>query len=321
MAEKEIAQRIRDMSEHLGEEHIARALDLPVDVVHGVLKGTISDEVLKDYDPARPLDVRLVEKKKYVRSRIIGVLSPGGCGATTLTASLASLAARSSGQPVAVLDFNEYATMGSVLGIDNRREKAALYPNILWWNGNNIKEVFIKHPNIENMSIVLGAATTERHQEIDFQATASLLEEVARFHSLTWADCPLSPVLWPYLLPKMDLVIIVLRADTNSINTLWQMLPALRTYNQLDKCVLVINLAGGQGWLPESKCQKEVRELSDMPLLAILPEEPELRKGRHVSKSPYTVAIQELLNEVWSENMPGRKRSGMLNALAGIFGR
>lgn len=48
-----IGERIREMAELLDEEYIARALNVPVDTVRGVLSGEIPDSALEKFDPLR----------------------------------------------------------------------------------------------------------------------------------------------------------------------------------------------------------------------------------------------------------------------------
>lgn len=323
VVEKEIAERIRKMAQFLDIEHIARTLNLSVDVVQGVLDGEVSDKVLRNYNPAYPPDVRVVEKKKFVRSRVIGIVSPGGCGATTLTAALALLSAAESSLPISALDLNEFAALGGVLGVDAMGERAVRYPNILWWPGE-LDEITVRHAELENLLILLGAPTTERYMEIKMDMVDSLLAAMAQRFLITWVDCPTSVQSWKTMLPWMDLIVIVLRADEFSLSALWQMLMTIHEAGIEERCGLVFNLTNSRGWLSASECRRRVREFSNLPVLATLPDDLDVR-GRELfvlrhSKHPYTNTARKILRAVWPETAIGEKQ-GVFKSLAAIFSR
>ena len=59
------------MSELLTSEEIAKAIEIPEELVNGVLSGDIPDSVLDEYDPEKPPEIRIVEQKRFLRSRSI----------------------------------------------------------------------------------------------------------------------------------------------------------------------------------------------------------------------------------------------------------
>ncbi|MDH7578190.1 MAG: ParA family protein [Bacillota bacterium] len=325
MAEK-IAEKIRELAELLDEEHIARALGLPVEVVRGVLSGEVPDEALDDFDPKRPPDVRLVERKKFVRTKIIGVASTGGCGATTLTAVLAVLSAKKSGLPVAAVDLNEFAGLGSALGLDTAGEQAAFYPGISWWGGGDAGDSVVRHPALENLSLVLGAATTERWLELKFETLPVLLDKLAGAHAAVWVDCPVSPALCEMLLSSLDVSIFVLRCDTASVGSFWRALSLIRKHGAEEKTAVVLNFEGASGGLSVSECRRALRKFTDVPVIAVIPEDLEAREaardGRCLAldspRAPFVLGAEEALNVLWPETSPAKKKRGLL---AGLFGR
>jgi len=124
-----LGDKIRSMSELLTSEEIAKAIEIPEELVKGVLSGDIPDSVLDEYDPEKPPEIRIVEQRKFVRSLIVGIVSLGSSGGSTLTSSLATLASLRTTTPVAAVDLNEFSMLGSCLGIPF--EKGKLYPNLM----------------------------------------------------------------------------------------------------------------------------------------------------------------------------------------------
>lgn len=325
---QKIAERIREMAELLDEEHIARALGLPVEVVRGVLLGEVPDEALDDFDPKRPPDVRLVEKKKFVRSKLIGVCSTGGCGATTLTAVLAVISAKKSGLPVAAVDLNEFAGLGPALGLNTMGEQAAFYPGISWWSGGDVGDSVVRHPALENLSLVLGAATTERWLELKFESLPVLLNKLAGTQAAVWVDCPASPALWEMVLSSLDVALFVLRCDAASVGSFWRVLSLVRKYGVEEKTAVVLNFEGTFGGLSVSECRRTLKMFTDVPVIAVIPEDPEVREaardGRCLAldnpRAPSVLEAEEVLNVLLPEASPVnvKKKRGLL---AGLFGR
>lgn len=321
MAEKiDLAERIRRMAELFDEEHIARALEVPVEVVRGVLEGTVGEETLQDFDPRRT-DVRLVERERFVRSRVVGVVSMGGCGGTTLTAALALRSAVSDVRAVAV-DLNEFASLGPVLGIDAWGEEAAAYPNFLWWTGN-VEDVAVEHPDVPNLHLVLGAATAERHAEFDFAGAGEVVRACARSFGAVYVDCPASPRLWPHVLPECDFVLVPVRADASSVRSLWQMLPVLRACAVVERCAVVVTFAGKEGGLSENECRRLIGRMFGLSVLGVLPEDPAVRAEdlRALRKGSYASVVDRLFAEILPGNRDGNREKKSRGFLAAIFGR
>lgn len=324
---QDLAQRIREMSKVVDEEYIARALNIPLDIIRGVLSGEIPDEVLENFEPSRPPDVRIVEQKKFVRSKLIGIVSTGGCGATTLTASLAVLSARRTEKPIIAVDLNEFSHLGYALGLDVAGEKAAFYPNVSWWELSGTGESVVQHPAIENLFAVLGAATAERHLELKEEVVASSLKELSGSYAVTWVDCPSWPGWWKTVVPLLDVLIFVLRPDAASVSSLWQALPVLREWE--DKMAVVINGEGIEGCMTAAECRRALKKTTDTPVLAVLPDDPLIRRASldvrccalDEPDSPYCRAVEEILSELMPDAGPARKRHGVLDALAGLFRR
>lgn len=322
MAES-IAKRIREMAEILDEEYIARAINIPVKTVRGVLSGEIPDNALDDFDPECPPDVRLIEQEKFIRSKLIGILSTSGCGATTLTASLAILSAKKSNLPVAAVDLNELSYLGYTFGLDVLGEQTAFFPNILWWNtSEDVKSSLVQHPEIDNLFFVLGAATAERYAELKPDKIASSLKSLAGAYSTVWVDCPTSPYLWKNVTPYLDMLIFVVRPDISHLMSFWQAMPLLQ--EQKSKTVVVINGENAEGSLSTADCRRIINETTGVSIVASLPEDPSLRKANNNSicyaidnpRSPYVETVTQMLDILQPQS---QKKKTILSGIAGFL--
>jgi len=311
------------MAEVLEEEYIARALNIPVDTVRGVLSGEIPDCALEKFDLSRPPEVRIIEQEKFVPSKLIGILSTGGCGATILTASLAVLSAQRKKPPVAAVDFNELSYLGYVFGMDVLGEQAAFFPNILWWNtAKEVKSSLIQHPEIDNLFFVLGAATAERYAELRPDRVADSLKALAGAYSSVWVDCPTSPYLWKNVVPLLDMLIFVVRPEISYLMSFWQGMSLLQ--DQKSKIVVAINGENADGTLSIADCRRIINETADVPIIASLPEDPGLRKASNNSlcyalekpKSPYIEAVTNVLDTLQPQ---AKKKKTIFLGVAGFF--
>jgi len=312
------------MAELLDEEYIARALNVPVDTVRGVLSGEIPDSALEKFDPSRPPEVRIVEQEKFVPSKLIGILSTGGCGATILTASLAVLSAQRKKLPVAAVDLNELSYLGYAFGMDVLGEQAAFFPNILWWNtAKDVKSSLIQHPEIDNLFFVLGAATAERYAELRPDRVADSLKALAGAYSVVWVDCPTSPYLWKNVVPLLDMLIFVVRPEISYLMSFWQGMSLLQ--DQKSKIVVAINGENADGTLSIADCRRIINETADVPIIASLPEDPGLRKTSNNSlcyalekpKSLYITAVSNVLETLLLPQ--GKKKKTIFSGVAGFF--
>lgn len=57
-----LAQKITDMNEYCDQETIAESLQIPKEIVKGVIDGTINGNSLDEFDPSRPYELKLVKE-------------------------------------------------------------------------------------------------------------------------------------------------------------------------------------------------------------------------------------------------------------------
>ncbi|MGB9886811.1 MAG: hypothetical protein ACPLRW_07435 [Moorellales bacterium] len=297
------------MAEYIGAEDIARALGLPVEVVRGVLEGTVAESDLRGFEPRRGSEIRVVAKERFLRSRVIAVVSPGGCGGTTLAAAMGVAAARS-GVRTVVVDLNEFASVGPALGLDVWGEDAVGYPNVLSWR-SGVDEVEVEHPEIRGLFVVFGAETAERHNALEFETVREMLRILPRRWGCVVVDCPSSPRLWPYVLPECDVLLFVLRRDSSAVRAFLEALPAVRSLFLAERCMAVF---GCPGPLSEADCRRAVAREAGVPVLGVLPAVERMNFAVvRDPKHPYAaearrIAAHFLGGEVASETPGARRR-------------
>lgn len=303
-----MADRIRQMAEYIGEEDIARALKVPVEVVRGVLEGTIAEADLEGFEPRPMSEVRVVEKARFLRSRVVGIVSTGGCGGTTLAGAMGVAAARS-GVKTVVVDLNEFASIGPALGLDLWGEEAIGQPNVASWR-SAADEVEVEHPDFRGLFLIFGAETAERHNLLDFTKAQEMLRTLARKWGIVFVDCPSSPRLWPFVFAECDVLIFALRRDASSVRSFVQALPVLRVQLVADRCAVVFARPGP---LSEAECRRVIARETGVPVLGVLPEVERmhfgvLRDRKHVYVQEVGRIVSYLLGEETDRKAAGMQR-------------
>lgn len=321
----DMGKRIRNMAKACDEETIAKTIGIPLDVVKGVLSGDISDEILENFDPAKPPDIRIVEQRKIVRSLVTGVFSFGNSGATTLTSSLALLSAKQSGASTAAVDLNEFANLGDVLKIPEPDNK----PNLNGWLlSNNLPESLITHHKLKNLFILLGAKTLSDFINIPATQISLLLKDLGGICETVWIECPVSPAFWPIIINELDIACFILNPSYNSITAFYRALTIFTEYNP-DKFVVVFNEPDTKkGDLPVQECKKIMQNLLKVSVIGVVPYEPVIKKHSCLdenlifkkSDNTYRNAVQKILSQLvpTSTNPAKSKVSGFFNILSKI---
>lgn len=57
-----LAQKITDMYDYCDQETIAKSLQIPEEIVQGIIDGTIESSSLDDFDPSKPYEIKLVKE-------------------------------------------------------------------------------------------------------------------------------------------------------------------------------------------------------------------------------------------------------------------
>lgn len=143
-----LTDRIRNMAEQIEVQDIAISLGLPVELVEGVINGTVDESTLKDYDPASKVTV--VDKHIITRGHILAVLQ-----SAPLAAEIALYL--SSMQPTAVIDLERYSNLPIHIGMEIYEIPQSV--NILWDEFIDQKEyrknLFVYTlPNPKNINLI-----------------------------------------------------------------------------------------------------------------------------------------------------------------------
>lgn len=309
-----LGDRIREMSEYCECDAISEAVGVPVQIVEGILSGEIPDEALEKFNPNRPPDYRVVEQHKFVRSKVVGVISPGGCGATTITTVAGLLSAQKNKQKTAIIDLNEIPHVGHLTGV-----------NIPKHNKPNYIEDIVHYPIVDNVFIWPGLSDIRK---IDSLATVGtqLIEYASKTFSNIWIDCPTSPSLWAELLPKLDLVLPVLRMESTSITSWYRILPLLE--NHLDKTLIILNMEGQPGNMAAYQCRKLLQGIKEVNIPLVLPFDSNINlttgKGQCFAlsypNSNFCSEIRNFLIELWPETKTNANNSkGILGTIKKII--
>lgn len=150
------------MSELLTSEEIAKAIEIPEELVKGVLSGDIPDSVLDEYDPEKPPEIRIVEQKRFLRSRSIGIIGTSDIKSSILAAYLAVGLAKKAKYNVALADFNECPAQSTLLGINKADYAASI--NFLLSEEDDFRSKGKHHPTIKNLSLFLGATSISQNR-------------------------------------------------------------------------------------------------------------------------------------------------------------
>lgn len=312
---EKVAERIREMSRYFDEEHIARALRIPVEVVRGVLSGEVPDEALEGFDPRRPPDVRFVEKERFVRARLVGLASTGGCGASTVAAALALLAGLE-GVPSAAVDLSQNAGLCPALGVEPSEEAFAAAVSFFSGDGAALS----RHPRAPDLAVVPGLPALEGFRRLDLGSAVKAVKDLAAARAMTFVDCPPYP-LWEAVFPELDLVLFVVRADAAALAAFERVVPGLKERGLLARSAVVLNYLGLPGKLSEAECRKFLRG-AGVSVAAALPWDEEVEalssEGRtavlDAPRSPFVAACRALLEALRGEAVRYRSR-GLLDFL------
>ena len=203
------AERIRKMAEYMDESHIARTLGIPVDVVEGVLRGTISEEILKDYDASRPADVRVVEKPRFIRSQIIGVMSPFLYECAEFITELAKESASKVEFPVLLVDLNEFSLVEHTLA---SKPDGYIYCTVTAYKySKDLASSTMGFPGQRNLYVMFGVPTTAEELQPDERDIKDLLKVASESAGLVWVNFPTSSTKWKCLYEICDYVLCILK--------------------------------------------------------------------------------------------------------------
>lgn len=316
------------MANYFEPEHIAGVFNLPIDVIEDVLKGNISGSDEKQSLEERK--VKVIERARFVRNKTICAISPGGGkGKTSVLTSIAMLAAlhNPGGRLVSAIDLAEFSNMQIHFGI--HLSDQVMMPDITHCSDEiDRTEIFehisIKHPLIENLYLIPGAQTVDRHRNINKDNALSLLRNTQRYFEMIFIDLPARLDLQEDIISDSDTVLIIANNDYQSIEGIVKLMPMLFRLGKENQSLLVVNESYNPGIKPGSFQHILARLLEmEMPATAWLPYEKSLPAwlNRTESKHPvldistdYKTELLKLLSKLcpdWNLDVNKQSKGGV----------
>lgn len=216
-----IVNRIRAMITDYTAQEIATSLRMPLELVEGIINGTIDESALEDYDPASKVTV--VDKHIITRGHILAVLENPKLAAE-IALRLSNI------QSTAVIDLEKYATLPIHLGLDIKSIPKTT--NYLW--DNNIT------PTAYKKNLYLYAMP---------QQTETGLNQLFRSHPCVVINCSVEQMANIY--PVADIFYIPVKQDGAGIYFLYQI---LKQYKQYETYTHVV-------WLCKNNNEKYLSQL------------------------------------------------------------
>ena len=216
-----LTDRIRNMATQIEVQDIAISLGLPIELVEGIINGTVDESALKDYDPAS--QVTIVDKHIITRGHILAVLQNSQLAAE-MAVCLSDI------QPTAVIDLEKFSTLPIHLGIDIKNIPKAV--NYLW--DDNITRTAYKN----NLYVY----ALPRQSKVDLNLLYSAYPTVIINCSVEQMD---------QILPAIDMFYIPTLQDDAGIYRLYQISAQYKQYENRTQIV----------WLCKNNNEKYLSQL------------------------------------------------------------
>lgn len=308
-----LADRIRGMAQYLDDPHvIAKTLGLEESIVEGVLSGEIPDESLENYNIAKPAEIKIVEQKRFIRSRAIGVVTTNNYEGSLLTAYLAANLANQVSYDVALADFNELPVQPTLLNINNADDAASI--NFLFSEDDDFKEKGKYHPTIKNLSLFLGTTNITQNQVMSDEKIISLLVDIGTNYSVVFIDCP-NTFRWKTVLPFMDFLIVAVDQSLIGLRRYALIYSYIDTLNVTDRASVVLVNDGQTNNVPAVDARKYIHMTGNLPVIGVLPYDTVVRKPENILKpGKYQAEINNILRQIFTD-LPAEKKKGFLKTI------
>lgn len=308
-----LGDRIRKMAELLSSEEIAKAIEMPEEVVRGVLNGEIPDSVLDEYDPEKPLEIRVVEKKRFLRSRSIGVIGTSDTGASLLAAYLAVGLAKRTKYDVALADFKELSAQKYILGVGKNNIGSL---NFAWDDKERFTGKGNKHHIVSNLAIYLGATGIAKHRELNENRIINLLQDLNNNYGAVIVDCPHGVNNWEDLMSYLDIIIVGVEQNNLSISKYYNIYTYLYESGKIDKVLLVLSENGQTGNLSEVDTKRAILNIGNVEIVGDLPYDPNIKRDSAIfSKTNYSDAIEKIIDRMFPDTIQIKKKGILGNIL------
>jgi len=249
------------MAEIVEEEEISVALSIPIELVKGVLDGSIDEEKLKEFNPSKPVTV--IERQVITRGQVIGILQN-----SPLAAEIAMFI--STKHATAVIDLEQYPVLPLYCGMSV--EQIPQFTNLLWDIQMDKKEYI---PNLFVYSL------PERN--------LTRISEVVKNFPTVVINCPID--LWEDIYPLVNILYIPVPQNIAGIHTIRQILA------KAPQCEEKFNIV----WiktdsLNESQCLSIIRRFSNIQVAGQIPE-----LGLEIKPQKHQRYIAQILESLFPE--------------------
>jgi putative flippase GtrA len=308
-----LADRIRGMAQYLDDPHvIAKTLGLEESIVEGVLSGEIPDESLENYNIAKPAEIKIVEQKRFIRSRAIGVIATNNYEGSLLTAYMAANLADQVSYDIAIADFNEFPVQSTLLDVNNANHAMSI--NFLLNEEDDFKDKGQSHPTIKNLSLFLGTTNIAQNQVLTDEKVISLLSDISANYGVVFIDCP-NTSRWKAVLPFLDFIIIVVDQSHAGLSRYTHIYNYIDSLKITDRVSVVLVNDGQTNNIPSTDARKYIHLTSNIPVIGVLPYDTAARKPENLLKpSKYQAAVNNALRKVFTD-LPAEKKKGFLQAI------
>ena len=307
-----LGDKIRSMSELLTSEEIAKAIEIPEELVKGVLSGDIPDSVLDEYDPEKPPEIRIVEQKRFLRSRSIGIIGTSDIKSSILAAYLAVGLAKKAKYNVALADFKELSTQKYLLGIGRNHTNSI---NFAWGNEERFTGKGNTHHIISNLAVFMGAAGVVKYQEMREGRLVELLSDLNNNYSAVIVDCPSGVNGWEELMSYLDIIIVDVEQNNLGISKYCSIYTYLYNSGKIDKTLVVLSGNGQTGNMSAVDTKRAILNVGNVEVIGELPYDPSINRDSAIfSKTNYSDAIEKILGQIFPETIEVKKK-GILKSI------
>lgn len=225
------------MAEIVEEEEISVALSIPIELVKGVLDGSIDEEKLKEFNPTKPVTV--IERQVITRGQVIGVLQN-----SPLAAEIAMFI--SIKQATAVIDLEQYPVLPLYCGMSV--EQIPQFTNLLW---------DIQMDKKEYKSNLFVYSLPERD--------LTRISDVVKNFPTVVINCPVE--LWEEIYPIADVLYVPVLQNIAGIHKVLQMIAKTPQYEEKTQIVWIKTDS-----LNESQCLSIIRRFSNIHVAGQIPD-------------------------------------------------
>lgn len=249
--------------------------------------------------------------------RIVVTSGKGGVGKTTIAVNLAAQLAKK-GQRVILCDADfGLNNVDVATGVEN----LVTYDLVDVIEGRcRAKQALVRHPDFPNLYVLTSSSVTaERY--LSPQAVKVVLDGLSAQFDFILIDCPAGiEEGFHRAVATADEAIVVTTPCLSALRDADKVITALKSY-RLSELFLVVNMVRGDLQIAgETLSPKEIEKLLRAPLLGILPESKELRKGEldqiHTS---FKMMANYLLSGRKKLYDPTKKYSGFLGNLRRVL--